>query len=104
MRGEERGRALKGERYEAGTAGEECRMDEAGEEGGLEVAGGLSNVSGTGGGLGERSGAGCSRLVPRGERARKTAVCLAGSDRPTAHTWTAVTEAVCSMCPSWAEL
>lgn len=103
-RGEERGRALKGAHYGAGTAGEGCRMDEAGEERGLEAAGGSSNVSGMGGGLGGRSGAGRSRLAPREERARTTGVCPAGSDRQTAHTWTAVAEAVCSMCPSWAEL
>lgn len=79
-------------------------MGEAGEESELEVVGGLSNVSGMGGELGERSGAGRSCPVPREGRARMTGVCLAGSDRQTAHTWTAAMEAVCSMCPSWAKL
>ncbi len=96
--------ALKGERCEADTAGEKCWMDEAGEESGPEVAGGLSNVLVMGVELGERSGAGRSRPVPREGRARMTGVCLAGSDRQTAHTWMAALGAVCSTCPSWAEL
>lgn len=102
--GEERGRALKGEHCEVGMAVEECWMDEAGEESGLKVVGGLSNVSGMGEELGERSGAGHSCPVPREGRARMTGVCLADSDRQTAHTWMAAMAAVCSMCPSWAEL
>lgn len=79
-------------------------MGEAGEESGKGVEGGLGNVLGMGGELGGRSGAGCSRPVPREGRARMTAVCLAGSGRQTARTWMAATEAVCSMCPSWATL
>lgn len=103
-RAEGRGRALKGERCEAGKAEEDCRMDEAGEVNGLEAAGGLGNVLGKGVELGERSGAGRSCPVPREGRARMPAGCLAGSDRQTAHTWMAASEAVCSRCPSWAEL
>lgn len=79
-------------------------MGEAGAESGLEAVGGLSNVLGMGGELGGRCGAGCSRPVPREEHARMTAVCLAGSDRQMAHTWTAVKEPVCSTSPSWAKL
>lgn len=84
--------------------GGEFLTDEAGEGSGLEAVGGLGSVSGTGGELGGRSGAGRSRLVPTEGRARTTGVCLAGSDRQTARTWTAATEAACSSCPSWAEL
>ncbi len=79
-------------------------MGEAGEESALEAVGGLSNVSGMGGELGERSGAGRSCPVPREGRARMTGVCLAGSGRQMARTWTAATEAVCSTHPSWAKL
>lgn len=95
---------MKGERCDAGTAGEECRAGEAGGENGLEAVGGLNNVSGTDEGPGERSGAGRSLLVSRAGHARMTGVFLAGSDRLTAHTWMAATEAVCSTSPSWAEL
>lgn len=99
-----RGRERSGERCEAGKAGEECWMGEVGEESGPEVAGGLGNVSGTGGEQDERSGAGRSRPVPREGCARMTGVCLADSDRQTAHTWMAAMAAVCSTSPSWAEL
>lgn len=85
-------------------AGEFCWMDGAGEKCELKVVDGLGNVSGTGGELGERSGAGRSRLVPREGCARMTDVCLAGSDRQTVHTWVAAMVAACSMCPSWAKL
>lgn len=82
-------------------AGEECRT---GEESGPEAAGGLNNVSGTGGEPGGRSGAGRSRPAPREGRARMTGVCPAGSDRRTARTWMAAAEAACSTRPSWAKL
>lgn len=79
-------------------------MGEVGEESGPEAADGLSNVLGMGGEPGERNGAERSHPVPREGRARMTGVCLAGSDRQTARTWTAAVQAACSMCPSWAEL
>lgn len=61
-------------------------------------------MSGTGGEPGERSGAGRSRPVSREGCARMTDVCLAGSDRPTAHSGAAALAAACSTCPSWAKL
>lgn len=85
-------------------AGEGCWMDEAGGESGPEAVGGLCNVSGMGGGLGVRSGAGQSLLAPREGCARMTVVCRAGSDRQTAHNGTVASAAACSTCPSWAEL
>lgn len=78
-------------------------MDEAGEESGPEAVGGLGNVSGTGGELGVRSGAGRSLPVPRMRCARMTVACLAGSDRQTARNGTGGLAAACSTCPSWAE-
>lgn len=79
-------------------------MDGVGEECELKVVDGLGNVLATGGELGERSGAGRSLLVPREGCARMTDVCLAGSDRQTAHTGVAAMAAACSTCPSWAKL
>ena len=79
-------------------------MDEEGEESGLEAGGGSSNVWRMGGALGGRSGAGCSLPGPRDGRARMIGGCPAGSDRPTARTWTAAMEAVCSTSPSRAAL
>lgn len=84
--GEERGRALRGARYEMGTVGGEHWMGEAGGESELEAVGGSSNVLGMGEELGGRSGARCSCPAPRAGCSRTTGVHLTDCDRQTART------------------